>query len=145
MTLDERMRDQWRAMQGLNKPSEANEPQLPLKGGSGGGTSGGMTVSIKDYIDARDAAVTSDMHAEFAKLRSDMARLPSTITLITTALVIVGIILAAMAFGGDRFSAGISLADQRQQQLKRDNAQDAASKQNAAKLDEILKRLPAKN
>jgi hypothetical protein len=144
MPVDERLKTQWEAMRVLNRLPILEEPELPLKGGGGGGTSNGMTVPIKDYVDARDAAVTSDMHAEFAKLRSDLARLPSTATLITTGLVIVGIILAAMAFGGDRFSAGISLADQRQQQLQRDQAQDAAAKRNDVKLDEILKRLPSK-
>jgi hypothetical protein len=144
MSVDESRRREWALKQEQNQNRIPEEPELPLKGGSGGGTSGSMTVPMKDYVDSRDAAVTSDMHAEFANLRADMARLPTTGTLITTALVIVGIILAAMAFGGDRFSAGISLADQRQQQLQRDAAQDAAAKRNDAKLDEILKRLPPK-
>ena len=145
MTIDDRMRDQWLAMQAYNKPSNVAEPELPLKGGGGGGTSGGMNVSMKDYVDARDAAVASDMHAEFANVRADIAKLPTTWTLVATALAIVSILVAVLAFGGARFSAGISLADQREQQLVRDANQDAAVKKTDAKLDEILKRLPAKN
>ncbi len=101
----------------------------------------GMTVPMKDYIDARDSVVVSDMHAEFANLRADIARLPTTWTLIGTALAIVSITIAVLAFGGARLSGGLSLADQRQDQVRRDAAQDAALRQTNTKLDEILARL----
>jgi hypothetical protein len=142
MGVDESKRDAWYEMQSRNMRVDLEQPQLPLKGGGGGGTSGGMNVSMKDYIDARDAAVASDMHTEFANLRADIAKLPTTWTLVGTALAIVSILVAVLAFGGARFSAGISLADQRETQLQRDSQQDAVAKATASKLDEILKRLP---
>ena len=152
MPLDNSMRDFWLAKQAQYNAGSDDSSQVPLKGGGGGGTSGGMEVSMKDYVDARDAAVASDMHSEFARvhvefanIRAEVAKLPGTWTLIGTALAIVSIIVAVLAFGGARFSAGISLADQREQQIVRDANQDIAVKQANAKLDEILKRLPAKN
>lgn len=99
----------------------------------------------------RDAVVASDRKADIAGVRADIAdikasvsKLPGYGSLIATALAIVGILLAALSFGNDRFSAGISLADQRQQQIKRDDVQDSALRRTDAKPDEILKRLPAR-
>lgn len=109
-----------------------------------------MDISMKDYVDARDAAMVSDMKAEFAglraefsELRAQLARLPTTGTWIATALVAIGVVIAVVAYGGSNFSTGVALADQRQQ-IKRDADQDAALRRTDAKLDEILKRLPAK-
>lgn len=151
MPLDETRKEAWERMRSTNNRPVLSSLEAPLQGGGGGGTSGGVELSMKDYVDARDAAVVSDMKAEFAglraefsELRAQIARLPTTGTLIATALVAIGIVIAVMAYGGSTFSTGISLADQRQQQLKRDAEQDAALRRTDAKLDEILKRLPAK-
>lgn len=147
MGLDETRRLAWLDMQRRNqerKAAQIKEPELPLASFDDGGDGPDMTVSMKDYVDARDAAVRSDIHSEFANLRADIARLPSTWTLIGTALAIVSILIAVLAFGGTRFSAGLSLADQRQEQLARDQRQDEAAQRTNRKLDEILKRLPAR-
>lgn len=130
-------------MRGQNRPV-AEEPELPLKGGGGGGTFGGMSIPIKDYIDARDAMVSSDVKSEIANLRADVAKLPSTWTLAGFLLSAVGIVLAAFAFGSNGFTGGLALADQRQVQLERDAKQDAVVSDANKKLDEILKRLPSK-
>jgi len=135
--------DAWRDRQRDRNQPVMTEPELPLKGGSGGGTSGGMSVSIKDYVDARDAMVTSDLKSEIANLRADIAKLPSTWTLAGIVLSAVGIVLAAFAFGANGFSGGLAMADQRQAQIQRDADQDASAKATNAKLDEILKRLPS--
>jgi hypothetical protein len=129
-------------MRAKNRLDASEEPELPFKGGGGGGTSGGMTVPIKDYVDARDAMVSSDLKSEIANLRADLAKLPSTWTLAGFLLSAVAIVLAAFAFGANGFTGGLSLADQRQAQMERDARQDAVAKDANAKLDEILKRLP---
>lgn len=104
-------------------------------------------VTTKDYIDSKVDAVRAQNDARFAEvigridgLSAKLDHLPSTgamiVTAVTSALAVVGIVLAAMSYGGDRFDGGIGLADQRQEQLVRDQDQDA-------KLDTIITRLDA--
>lgn len=97
---------------------------------------------MKEYVDARDAQNLAEMKSEFEKLRGDIAKLPTTWTMIGTAASIVGILLAALAFGGTRFSAGISLADIRQTQLDRDERQDESVRQINIKLDQLIASQP---
>lgn len=118
------------------------ERELPLFGGGGGGTSGGM-----DAVDAKVAAAEARTDTKFAELRRDLDQfatkgtvwkgVASTIAAVVTA---VGVLLAVLAFGGDRFDAGVvaggALAPYAEQQRSRDTQQDR-------KLDEILRRLPA--
>ncbi|MBW6531903.1 hypothetical protein KZ820_14270 [Sphingomonas sp. RRHST34] len=99
-----------------------------------------------DAVDAKVAAAEARTDTKFAELRRDMDSfatrstvwkgVASTIAAIVTA---VGVILAVIAFGGDRFDAGMSaggsIAPIVEQQKARDAAQDE-------KLDEILRRLP---
>ena len=110
------------------------EPELPLKHGGGGGTSGGM-----DAVDAKIAAAEARTDTKFAELRGDLKDFATAKEMRNTvwgaALTLGAIILAAIAFGGDRFDAGLGMADTHQKQLQRDAEQDA-------KFDEILKRLP---
>jgi hypothetical protein len=109
-----------------------------LKSGGGDGTSGGV-----DTTDAKIAAAEARTDTKFAELRGDMkdfvtkgALWAATGTIIAT---ILGVLLAVLAFGGDRFDAGITaggaLAPYAEQQRARDAAQDR-------KFDEILRRLP---
>ena len=130
--------DMFRQMQEQNRRFPTAEPELPLKHGGGGGTSDGMQPTMKDYVDAKDAQNLAEMKSEFEKLRGDIAKLPTTWTMIGTAASIVGILLAALAFGGTRFSAGISLADMRQAQLARDSEQDFSVRQINEKLDQLI-------
>ena len=74
-----------------------------LQFGGGGGTSGPMdpSVSIKDYVDARDEAIETRL---FAKLDT----IPTKSTIWGAVGVIIGTMLAVLAFAGDRFDGGIS-------------------------------------
>ena len=91
--------------------------------------------AVEARTDAKFADLRTDLAAQFGDLKAELAKKPATGTLIGTAVAIVALILSALAFGGDRLALGIGLADQRQEQLKRDQAQDE-------KLDRILDRLP---
>lgn len=117
--------------------------QYPLQHGGGGGTFPPMEA-VKAQIEAAEARTDT----KFSELRRDMDAfatrgtvwkgVASTIAAIVTA---VGVILAVISFGGDRFDAGVSaggaLSPYAEQQRQRDAAQDK-------KLDEILRRLPEK-
>lgn len=106
--------------------------------GGGDGTSGGMTPSMKDYVDARDGQNLSDMKSEFEKMRADIAKLPTTWVMVGLFVSAVGLILSALAFGGTRFSAGMSMADVRQAQLQRDSEQDQSVQEINRKLDQLI-------
>lgn len=138
--VDESQREAWRAMQ-VSRGHRTAEPELPLYGGGGGGTLPPMD-SVKYQIEAVEARTDT----KFSELRRDMdsfatrstvwGGVGATIAAIVTA---VGVLLAVIAFGGDRFDAGVSaggaLSPYAEQQRSRDTAQDK-------KLDEILRRLP---
>jgi hypothetical protein len=124
--------------------------ELPLKNADGSGTSPDVEI-----VDAKIAAAEARTDTKFAELRTDLAKdfgalstqlasKPGTGTLIGTAVAIVGILLAALSYGGDRLAMGVGLADSRQEQLKRDQEQDTATKATDRKLDELLRRIPAK-
>lgn len=109
-----------------------------LKRGGPGGTSGGM-----DIVDSKIAAAEARTDTKFAELRGDLAKFATKGTVWAAAATLGGTILAVLlgvlAFGGDRFDAGMSASSAvsaySEAQRKRDAAQDE-------KLDEILKRLP---
>jgi len=115
----------------------------PLFGGGGGDTYDPM-----DAVDAKVAAAEARVDTKFAELRRDLdgfstkstvwRGVASTIAAIVTA---VGVILTVLAFGGDRFDAGVgagsALSPYVEQQRQRDKRQDE-------KLDQILERLPPK-
>ena len=77
-----------------------------------------MTVDMKDYVDARIDAVRSDLSAKVtgfeAKLDTFPARMQWTVVTGAAATVVatVGLIIAVIAFGGDRFDGGIGLGGQ---------------------------------
>lgn len=120
------------------KPSAPRETEPTLYGGGGGGTYGGM-----DAVDAKIAASEARTDTKFAELRGDLGKFATTGAVWAAAgtaiATILGVLLAVMAFGGDRFDAGMSaggaVAPIVEQQKARDAAQDE-------KLDEILRRLP---
>lgn len=101
-----------------------------------------MQPSMKDYVDARDAQNLAEMKSEFEKLRGDIAKLPTTWVMIGLFVSVVGLLLAALAFGGTRFSAGLSVADVRQDQLARDAEQDRTVRDINEKLDVLIRQKP---
>lgn len=113
-----------------------------LKGFAGGGTLPSMEPASKEYVDLKLDAVMTRIDGKFDMLNQRLGdlekRTPSLGAIIATAftsgIAIVGVLLAALAFGGDRFDSGIGLADQRQEQLQIDAAQSAIIK----RLDSIL-------
>lgn len=118
-----------------------------LKTGGGGGTSGFMDPASKEYVDLKTALTSAQNDARFSEVLSEIRSLrdliegkPSTWQMVGAvfagAATILGVILAALAYGGDRFDGGIGLADQRQEQLRRDAAQDAL----ISRLDVLLAR-----
>lgn len=120
-----------------------------LKGDGGDGTSDGM-----DTVDAKIATAKAEVDTEFAKLRGDLAvqfgeiktelaRKPGTGTTIITAIAIFAAVMGAIAFGGDRFDAGLGMADVRQAQLARDAEQDASVQRIEGKIDQLIAALPA--
>lgn len=105
-----------------------------LKHGGGGGISSGM-VAIKDYVDARDDAVES-------RLTQNLDKLATKGTIWAAVATGVGIALAAMAFGGDRFDAGMEVSPQMEAMnasfTKVDDQQDNQINAIDAKLDLII-------
>jgi hypothetical protein len=133
------------------------EPELPLKGGGGGGTYGGMDA-LKDYIDARDQAVEARLTAKFDAVLSRLDTLKETLpsktafddnrkslvnTIIGTGIAIFVGMLAVLAFGGDRFDGGLSvspeLAAMNASQSTVDKRQDDQMKVMDDKLNIIIK------
>lgn len=127
------------------------EAAQSLKTGGGGGTFGFMEPASKEYVDLKTALTSAQNDARFSEVLSEIRSLrglvegkPSTWQMIGAvfagAATILGVILAALAYGGDRFDGGIGLADQRQEQIQRDADQDAIIK----RLDALLA-TPAKS
>ena len=111
---------------------------------------GGGTLPPMDAVDAKIAAAEARTDTKFAELRADLRGLPNKAEMHAdasslrnnvwgAALTALAITLAVVAFGGDRFDAGMgagsAVAPIVEQQKARDAAQDK-------KLDEILSRLP---
>lgn len=130
MSLDDSRRSDWLAMQRRLGRSKEQEPELPLHGGGSGGTYDGM-VPIKDYVDARDEAVESRLKAKLDTLATKGTIWGAVATAVAVAVTII-------SFAGDRFDSGIGMADQRQAQIQRDNAQDKAVADINRKLDILV-------
>lgn len=86
-----------------------------LKGGGGGGTFDGM-----ELVDAKIAAAEARTDTKFAEvlgelrsMRAETSHLPTTGAMIATVIAstaaAVGVIVAVLAFGGDRFDGGVSV------------------------------------
>ena len=139
----------FRAMQ-----ASKDQHELPLRGGGGGGTFPPM-----ETVDAKIAAAEARTDTKFSDLRRDMDKLATTADVTAgansnrnnvwgAALTVLAILLAILAFGGDRFDAGVNaggaLAPYAEQQRARDAQQDAADAKRDRQFEEILKRLPPK-
>lgn len=98
-------------------------------------------ISVKEYVDARDEAVETRINAKLEKLSTKGTVWGAVATGI-------GLLLAILAFGGDRFDAGVGasgmLRDQAEQQSKTDEAQDAKLELMDQKLDLLIKQTSAK-
>jgi len=111
-------------------------------------------------IGARVDVMGATLGAEISKLRSDIgteiggltARInvleKTTISklqvwgaVFTGSVAVVGLILAALAYGGDRFDGGVSIAEQMRAQSERDAAQDAKMNEVFTRLDAAVDRL----
>ncbi len=118
------------------KEAEAIELETAMRGvalkhGGGGGTSGPMEPSMKDYVDARDDAIES-------RLSAKLDTLATKATIWGAMGTAVALILAAIAFGGDRFDSGMGMADVKVAQDERDMRQDESMRQINEKLDRLI-------
>jgi len=109
-----------------------------------------------DMMDAKIAAAEARVDTKFEQLRGDLAGFSTRITSIQSAIDgkpgfwnMVGIIaggiatalaigLAVIAFGGDRFDAGMGLADKQAAQMQRDTKQDKDVAAINQKLDKLI-------
>lgn len=137
--VDETHRDTWSKLQA---DSASRMPDALKSGGPGG------TLPPMDVVDAKISAAEARTDTKFSELLRHMDQyatrqtvwrgVASTIAAVVTG---VGVILGVLAFGGDRFDAGVgagsALAPYAEQQRDRDAKQDA-------RLEQILDRLPAK-
>jgi hypothetical protein len=127
-------------------PSVPVAPAEVQFGGSGGGRGPvDPKVSMKDYVDARDDAIESRLSAQLDKLPT-AASMRNNIW--GAALTVLGILLAILAFGGDRFEAGMSVSPQivagQQAQRKTDDSQDARLEMMDRKLDILINQTASK-
>lgn len=133
-------------------------PSANYGGGGGGGRM--SDFSAKDYVDARIDQARANTDARFAevlaKLESLGTKMVTKRSLWEAVAVIVGIILAVLAFGGDRFDGGVQVAQTsvetafNAKQLSEENARqikaltEAITKRDAQidTLIELLKKQP---
>lgn len=108
------------------------------------------SAPTREEIDAKIGTAKAEVDTEFAKLRADLRHLPTTGALIATVasgvVAVIGVLLAVMAFGGDRFDGGLAASGivtrvQEEQRIV-DARQDAQLQEMNGKLDVILDRLP---
>ena len=96
---------------------------------------------MKDYVDARDDAMESRVNAK-------LGALPTKGTVWGAVATAVAIVLAVLAFGGDRFDSGMSAGTivqaQRAEQQKTDQSQDAKLELMNQKLDILIKQTSEK-
>jgi hypothetical protein len=128
MSVDKSKEGIWRAMQKHN--AEKHEGPTP-SGGSGNGGGMGSDIGVKDYVDARTDALES-------RLIGRLDQLAGKSTIWTAVATGTAIILAVLAFAGDRFDAGMGTADLRAAQIQRDDKQDASMRSVNEKLDKLI-------
>lgn len=123
-------------------PTQAPLPpsEEGLKHGGGGGNSGGMEPASREYVDLKLEAAMTRIDGKFDLLNQRLGDLkqqvPQWWSILGAVMIGTGAILAALAFGGDRFDGGLNLSTQMQEQLERDRRQDE-------RLEQVLNRLDA--
>lgn len=80
----------------------------------------------------------SDTQGKFDTVKASVDAKPGKFEIWSGFVALFVAFVAILAFGGDRLSTGIGLADQRQEQLERDREQDNSSTQINSKLDKLL-------
>lgn len=117
--------------------NELRRQMETLKQNSPSGTSGNM-----DTVDAKIAAAEARTDTKFAELRGDLKDFATKGTVwgavASGVVAILGVLVGLIAFGGDRFDAGLGMADVRQAQIERDAKQDAAVNDINGKLDQLI-------
>lgn len=107
----------------------------------GGGDGIDQSVSIKDYVDARTDAVESRINLKLSGLATKGSVWGAAGT-------VLGIILAVLAFGSDRFNGGLSVslvvAEAQKAQAETDKKQDAQLAVMNDKLDILIKQTAGK-
>ena len=92
-------------------------------------------VPLKDYVDARESAVES-------RLEQKLSGLATKATVWGAVATIIGVTLAVLGFGGDRFDAGLSSSQVvqglRAEQARTDGIQNTKLAAIDMKLDQIL-------
>ncbi|WP_411839223.1 hypothetical protein [Paracoccus sp. ME4] len=95
-----------------------------------------MEPASKDYVDLK-------IEASLAKVEARLSVMPTTGTMLMTAftssVAIVGLILAILSFGGDRFDSGVGMADRLEERVQTSNPQSGGE----ASQTEIIRRLDA--
>jgi hypothetical protein len=99
-------------------------------------------VPLSDYIDAREAAVES-------RLEQKLNGLATKSTVWAAVATIIGVLLAVLSFGGDRFDAGLSssqiISDYQAKQANTDRVQNAKLLAIDGKLDQIIAQTAAES
>lgn len=98
---------------------------------------GATSTAIADLRGDLNTA-QSDMQGKIDTLRAAVDAKPGKFDVWGGLLALFVAFVAILAFGGDRLSTGIGLADQRQEQLERDREQDNSATQINSKLDKLL-------
>lgn len=112
--------------------------------GGGGGGPVEPSVPLKDYVDKGDEATLARAEKAVSELSAKIDALPGRILWIAAGTVVatVGLIVAILAFGSDRFDGGAaavgSMADQVVTSREQDRAQSAAIDQVNQKLDTLI-------
>lgn len=92
-------------------------------------------VPMKEYVDAQDNAIES-------RVNTKLDRLPTKGTVWGAVATGIGLLLALLAFGGDRFDGGVGasglLRDQAERQAEIDSKQDAQLQLMDDKLDILI-------
>ncbi len=117
-------------------------------GGSGGGKRMDPSVSMKEYVDARDDAVESRLSGLLSQKPSTATFWGGVAAIIAAMFTAVAIVLATLAFGSDRFNGGLSVsplvAQTQANQSATDKEQDTKIQLMNDKLDVIIKQTAKK-
>lgn len=100
-----------------------------------------MDSATREYVDLKLEAALSRVDGKFDLLNQRMAsleaRTPSWWATLGAVMIGVAAVLATLSFAGDRFDGGIGMADQRLEQLQRDQEQSERIDKILIQLDKV--------